>query len=77
MLTKVNRSFTRHNLLMEEITKRSYKFNIVRQDSKMAECIGLNQTIYEYDKKAKSAEDYFVIAKELIAEEVTHGSEER
>lgn len=67
LLTKVNYSFSRHKLLLDEIKKKSgYTFYTVRQDSLIAECIGLKQTIFERDKEAKSAIDYMTIAKELI-----------
>jgi len=66
LLTKENKSYSRHKLLFDEITKsKGYKFFVVRQDALIAESIGLNCTIFERDKNAKSATDYMSIAKGL------------
>lgn len=67
ILTKNNKSYSRHKILHEIISRKAgYKFYLIRQDTLIAESIGLNKTIYERNKKAKSAVDYMKIAKELI-----------
>lgn len=67
ILTKENRSYSRHKLLHKKITEnKGYEFFSVRQDSLIAETIGLNQTIFERNNKAKSAVDYMKIAKGMI-----------
>ena len=67
ILTKENKSYSRHKLLQDTIIKKSgYEFYIVRQDALIAESIGLNKTIFERNKNAKSAIDYMNIAKEML-----------
>ncbi len=66
ILTKENKSYSRHKLLLEQIQqKKGYEFFVVRQDALIAESIGLNVTIFERDKNAKSAKDYMKIAEAL------------
>lgn len=66
ILTKENKSYSRHKLLLEQIQqKKGYNFFVVRQDALIAESIGLNVTIFERDKNAKSAKDYMKIAEAL------------
>lgn len=67
LLTKQNKSYSRHKILQDKISsKKGYTFYPVRQDALIAETIGLNKTIFERNDKAKSAIDYMNIAKELI-----------
>jgi chromosome partitioning protein len=67
ILTKENKSYSRHKLLQNTIIKKSgYKFYIVRQDALIAESIGLNKTIFERNKNAKSAIDYMNIARGML-----------
>ncbi len=67
ILTKENNSYSRHKVLLETITQKTgYAFYVVRQDALIAESIGLNQTIFERNKNAKSAIDYMNIAREMI-----------
>jgi len=63
LLTKYNKSFSRHNILLKRITQnQGYNFYTIRQDAIIAESIGLNQTIYDRDSQAKSAVDYMNVA---------------
>lgn len=67
ILTKENKSYSRHKLLLEILKKKKgYSFFTVRQDALMAECIGLNKTIFDRDRRAKSAVDYMKIAQGII-----------
>jgi chromosome partitioning protein len=67
ILTKENKSYSRHRILQETIVQKAgYKFYVVRQDALIAESIGLNKTIFERNSNAKSAIDYMNIAREMV-----------
>ena len=62
VINNVNKTFGTHKAIMDKMSKFDYDFFVVRQDRKIADSIGVNQSIYEFFPSSKTIPEIDKIA---------------
>ncbi|GHU37272.1 hypothetical protein FACS1894172_20630 [Spirochaetia bacterium] len=68
VVNMINKSFNRHKLYNEELHKLNYQFFEIPQDSKIAECQPVHQSLYDYEPGAKSLSAFEQLADAILGE---------